>query len=59
VGAALVIEQLSKRYAGPPVVDAVRGIDLEVSEGEIFGLLGPNGSLCKSSIRAPRAPAFV
>jgi ABC-2 type transport system ATP-binding protein len=44
VGAALVIEQLSKRYAGPPPVDAVRGIDLEVSEGEIFGLLGPNGA---------------
>jgi ABC-2 type transport system ATP-binding protein len=44
VGAALVIEQLSKRYSGPPPVDAVKGIDLEVSEGEIFGLLGPNGA---------------
>ena len=42
--AALVVERLSKRYAGPPVVDAVRGIDLEVGEGEIFGLLGPNGA---------------
>lgn len=25
-------------------VDAVRGIDFEVSKGEIFGLLGPNGA---------------
>ncbi len=44
MGSALVVEGLSKRYQGPPVVDAVRGIDLEVGEGEIFGLLGPNGA---------------
>ena len=44
MAAALVVESLSKRYTGPPVVDAVRGIDLEVGEGEIFGLLGPNGA---------------
>jgi ABC-type Na+ transport system ATPase subunit NatA len=25
-------------------VDAVRGIDLTVTEGEIFGFLGPNGA---------------
>ena len=25
-------------------IDAVRGIDFEVSEGELFGLLGPNGA---------------
>jgi ABC-2 type transport system ATP-binding protein len=24
-------------------IEAVRGIDFEVSEGELFGLLGPNG----------------
>ena len=42
--AALLVERLTKRYAGPPAVDAVRGIDLEVGEGEIFGLLGPNGA---------------
>src|SRR5216110_2289598 len=25
-------------------IEAVRGIDFEVSEGELFGLLGPNGA---------------
>jgi ABC-2 type transport system ATP-binding protein len=42
--AAVVVEKLAKHYAGPPPVDAVRGIDLEVARGEIFGLLGPNGA---------------
>lgn len=32
---------LSKRY-GP--IEAVRGIDLDVQEGEIFGLIGPDGA---------------
>jgi len=41
---AVVVERLSKHYAGPPPVDAVRSIDLEVARGEIFGLLGPNGA---------------
>ncbi|MGH9017187.1 MAG: ATP-binding cassette domain-containing protein, partial [Acidimicrobiales bacterium] len=34
----------AKHYPGPPAVDAVKGIDLEVVRGEIFGLLGPNGA---------------
>jgi ABC-2 type transport system ATP-binding protein len=38
---ALEIVGLRKRY-GPRV--AVDGVDLVVSEGEIFGILGPNGS---------------
>jgi ABC-2 type transport system ATP-binding protein len=42
--AAVVVEKLAKHYAGPPPVEAVRGIDLEVAQGEIFGLLGPNGA---------------
>jgi ABC-2 type transport system ATP-binding protein len=42
--AAVVVEKLSKHYAGPPPVDAVKSIDLEVTRGEIFGLLGPNGA---------------
>jgi len=29
---------------GPARVDAVKGIDLEVQPGEIFGFLGPNGA---------------
>jgi len=45
VGAAAVeVERLAKHYPGPPPVDAVKGIDLEVRRGEIFGLLGPNGA---------------
>jgi len=42
--AAVVVEKLSKHYPGPPPVDAVKAIDLEVDRGEIFGLLGPNGA---------------
>jgi ABC-2 type transport system ATP-binding protein len=41
---AIQCRQLTKRYAGKPPVDAVRGIDLIVEEGECFGLLGPNGA---------------
>jgi ABC-2 type transport system ATP-binding protein len=35
---------LRKTYAGKPPVEAVRGIDLAVEEGECFGVLGPNGA---------------
>jgi ABC-2 type transport system ATP-binding protein len=42
---AVVARQLFKRYEnGKKSVDAVRGLDLEVSRGECFGLLGPNGA---------------
>jgi ABC-2 type transport system ATP-binding protein len=39
--AALRVRDLWKRY-GP--VDAVRGVSFEVAEGEIFGLIGPDGA---------------
>ncbi len=42
--AAVVVEGLRKRYVGPPPVDAVRGVDVVVARGELFGLLGPNGA---------------
>jgi len=38
------ISALTKVYEGKQRVVAVDGIDLSVSEGEIFGLLGPNGA---------------
>ena len=38
---ALAVRSLTKRYGG---VDALRGVDLEVGEGELVGLLGPNGA---------------
>lgn len=39
--AAIRVHALWKRY---DAVEAVRGISLEVSEGEIFGLIGPDGA---------------
>src|SRR5688500_18199185 len=41
---AIECRQLVKRYEGKPPVEAVRGLDLVVEEGECFGLLGPNGA---------------
>ncbi len=39
--AAIEVRGLRKAYGG---VEAVRGIDLHVERGEVFGLLGPNGA---------------
>jgi ABC-2 type transport system ATP-binding protein len=41
VAAAIRTHALTKRYGA---VEAVRGIDLEVRPGEIFGLIGPDGA---------------
>jgi ABC-2 type transport system ATP-binding protein len=40
-GAAISVEGLRKSYGD---VEAVRGIDLEVANGEVFAFLGPNGA---------------
>ena len=42
--AAIRCTNLVKRYDSKPPVDAVRGLDLLVEQGECFGLLGPNGA---------------
>src|SRR5262245_44216125 len=42
--AAIRCAQLVKLYDGKPPVEAVRGLDLLVEDGECFGLLGPNGA---------------
>jgi len=38
---ALAVRGLAKRYGS---VEALKGVDLEVAEGELVGLLGPNGA---------------
>jgi ABC-2 type transport system ATP-binding protein len=41
VPAALAVRALAKRYG---TVEALGGVDLDVTEGELVGLLGPNGA---------------
>src|SRR5262245_53589095 len=41
VARAIVVSDLTKSYGD---VEALRGISVEVAEGEVFGLLGPNGA---------------
>jgi ABC-2 type transport system ATP-binding protein len=41
MASALTVSGLRKAY-GP--VQALRGVDLEIGKGELFGLLGPNGA---------------
>jgi ABC-2 type transport system ATP-binding protein len=41
VEVAIAVKDLHKRYGS---FEAVRGIDIEVRRGEVFGLLGPNGA---------------
>jgi len=46
--AAIRTEGLSKRYGS---VDALKDLDLEISEGEVVGYLGPNGAGKTTTIR--------
>ena len=51
---ALAVEahDLVKRFGGRNgTVEAVRGVDLSVEEGEVFGFLGPNGAGKSTTVR--------
>ena len=46
ITAAVEAEGLVKTYGSrSDTVEAVRGVDLRVLDGEIFGFLGPNGQM--------------
>jgi ABC-2 type transport system ATP-binding protein len=47
-GGVLITEGLTKSYGN---VRALRGVDLQVQQGEIFGFLGPNGAGKTTTIR--------
>src|SRR5438128_9038033 len=60
---ALAVRGLRKRYGS---VEALKGVDLEVEEGELVGLLGPNGAgkstlvkIAVGLVRATRGQAEV
>ena len=64
-GPAVRAEGLVKHYNGrEAAVEAVRGVDLEVHTGEIFGFLGPKGMVRLLrvevyAVQSARANAFA
>jgi ABC-2 type transport system ATP-binding protein len=51
-GSAVQAEGLVKHYRSRTgVIEAVRGVDLRVESGEVFGFLGPNGAGKSTTVR--------
>jgi putative ABC transport system ATP-binding protein len=44
VSAVVELTGVAKRYSGTPPVEALRGVDLRVEEGELAAIVGPSGS---------------
>jgi putative ABC transport system ATP-binding protein len=40
----LEVDNVTKSYPGQPPVDALRGVDLTIVQGELVGIVGPSGS---------------
>jgi ABC-2 type transport system ATP-binding protein len=51
VETAIKTEGLSKTFIGRIDVDALKGLNLEILKGEIFGFLGPNGAGKSTTIK--------
>lgn len=52
MGAVIEVEGLSKSFkVRGTVVEAVRGVDIRVEGGEVFGFLGPNGAGKTTTLR--------
>jgi putative ABC transport system ATP-binding protein len=44
VSTVVELAGVTKRYSGTPPVEALRGVDLQVGEGELAAIVGPSGS---------------